>query len=48
MAHGISNGDPSKRERVDAPDVLDKKIDQLVDWIRTAKHFIVFTGETRQ
>jgi predicted transcriptional regulator len=25
-------------------DVLDKKLEELADWIRNAKHFIVFTG----
>jgi len=44
MAHGISDQDPTKEEFVDPPDVLDKKLDQLADWIRNAKHFIVFTG----
>jgi len=44
MAHGISDEDPTKTEQVDPPDVLDKKLDQLADWIRNAKHFIVFTG----
>jgi hypothetical protein len=44
MAHGISDDDPTKKELVDPSDVLDKKIDQLADWIRNAKHFIVFTG----
>jgi len=44
MAHGISDEDTTKTEQVDPPDVLDKKIDQLADWIRNAKHFIVFTG----
>ncbi|CAF0751973.1 unnamed protein product [Rotaria sordida] len=44
MAHGISNDDPTKKEHVDAPEILDKKLDQLADWIRNAKHFIVFTG----
>ncbi|CAF1066358.1 unnamed protein product [Adineta steineri] len=44
MAHGISDEDPTKKEHVDSPDVLDKKLDQLADWIRSAKHFIAFTG----
>jgi hypothetical protein len=44
MAHGISDEDPTKKEQVDSPDVLDKKIEQLANWIRNAKHFIVFTG----
>ncbi|CAF4825446.1 unnamed protein product [Rotaria sp. Silwood1] len=44
MAHGISDSDPTKKEHVDAPEILDKKLDQLADWIRNAKHFIVFTG----
>jgi mono-ADP-ribosyltransferase sirtuin 6 len=44
MAHGISDIDPTKKEQIDPPDVLDKKLEQLADWIRNAKHFIVFTG----
>lgn len=44
MAHGISDTDPTKTEHVDPPEVLEKKLDQLADWIKNAKHFIVFTG----
>ena len=44
MAHGISDNDPSKKEQVDSSDVLDQKLEQLADWIRNAKHMIVFTG----
>jgi len=44
MAHGISNDDPTKKEQIDAPEILDKKLEQLAEWIRTANHFIVFTG----
>ncbi len=44
MAHGISDVDPTKTEHVDAPEILDQKLEQLADWIRNAKHFIVFTG----
>ncbi len=44
MAHGISDDDTMKKELVDPPDVLDKKLEQLANWIRNAKHFIVFTG----
>ncbi|UJR10658.1 hypothetical protein I4U23_014853 [Adineta vaga] len=36
MAHGISDEN--------SPDTLDRKIGKLADWIRNAKHFIVFTG----
>jgi len=44
MAHGISDVDPTKKEHVDTPEILEKKLDQLANWIRNAKHFIVFTG----
>jgi hypothetical protein len=44
MAHGITDKDPTKKEHVDSPEILDTKLDQLADWIRNAKHFIVFTG----
>ncbi|CAF3914829.1 unnamed protein product, partial [Rotaria sp. Silwood1] len=44
MASGIPDEDPTKKEIIDPPDVLDQKLDQLAEWIRNAKHFIVFTG----
>lgn len=47
MAHGISDEDPTKKERFDSPEELDNKIEQLADWIRNAKHFIVFTGSIK-
>ncbi|CAF4014362.1 unnamed protein product, partial [Rotaria sp. Silwood1] len=43
MAYGIPDEDPTKKEIIDPPDVLDQKLDQLAEWIRNAKHFIVFT-----
>ncbi|CAF3734879.1 unnamed protein product [Rotaria sp. Silwood1] len=46
MAHGIADEDPTKKEIIDPPEVLDQKLDQLADWIRNAKHFIVFTGKS--
>jgi hypothetical protein len=45
MAHGISNDDPTKKEQIDALEILDKKLEQLAEWIRNAKHFIVFPGQ---
>lgn len=44
MAHGISDTDLTKKEQIDSPDVLDKKLEQLAEWMRNAKHIIVFTG----
>ncbi|UJR19216.1 hypothetical protein I4U23_022346 [Adineta vaga] len=44
MAYSIADEDPTKKEIIDPPDVLDQKLDQLAEWIRNAKHFIVFTG----
>ncbi|CAF1153544.1 unnamed protein product [Rotaria magnacalcarata] len=44
MAHGIADEDPTKKEIIDSPEVLDQKLEQLAEWIRNAKHFIVFTG----
>ncbi|CAF3412209.1 unnamed protein product, partial [Rotaria sp. Silwood2] len=46
MAHGIADEDSTKKEIIDPPDVLDQKLEQLADWIRNAKHFIVFTGKS--
>ena len=42
MAHTARNDD-DKKEFFDAPDVLDKKIDQLVRMIKESKHMIAFT-----
>ncbi|CAF0753169.1 unnamed protein product [Didymodactylos carnosus] len=44
MAHGISDDDSTKKELIDAPDILNKKLSQLAQWIKTSKHFIIFTG----
>jgi len=32
------------KEYFDAPDVFERKIDQLVAWVRASKHMIAFTG----
>ena len=32
-----------KKEYFDSPDVLEKKVDQLVQWITESKHMITFT-----
>ncbi|CAF4344155.1 unnamed protein product, partial [Adineta steineri] len=43
MAHGIS--DPkNKKEHFDTATHLEKKLDQLAQWIKESRHFIVFTG----
>ncbi|CAF1004104.1 unnamed protein product [Adineta steineri] len=43
MAHGIS--DPkNKKEHFDTATHLEKKLDQLAQWIKESQHFIVFTG----
>jgi len=46
MAHGISDDDATKKELIDSSDILDQKIEQLADYIKNARHFIVFTGNT--
>ncbi|CAI8032230.1 NAD-dependent protein deacetylase SRT1 [Geodia barretti] len=33
-----------KKEYFDSPEELDRKVQQLADWIRESKHFFVFTG----
>lgn len=33
-----------KKEHFDKDDVLDKKVKKVVEWIKTSKHVIVFTG----
>ena len=43
MAHGIS--DPAnKKEYFDSIGDLNDKLDQLAQWIKESRHFIVFTG----
>ena len=42
MAHTALRDD-EKREYFDPPDVLEKKVDKLVQWIRDSKHMITFT-----
>ncbi len=43
MAHGIT--DPEcKKEYFDSQAELDTKLDQLAQWIKESKHFIVLTG----
>ena len=32
-----------KREYFDPPETLEKKVQQLAEWVRDSKHFIVFT-----
>jgi NAD-dependent SIR2 family protein deacetylase len=36
--------DDEKKEYFDSPEELDRKVQQLADWIRESKHFFVFTG----
>ena len=42
MAWTARGGD-EKKEYFDPPDILEKKVQQLAEWIRDSKHFIVFT-----
>ena len=32
-----------KKEYFDSPEELEHKVEQLAEWIRESKHFIVFT-----
>jgi hypothetical protein len=43
MAH-TARSDDDKKEYFDPPDLLEKKVDQLVQWIKDSKHMIAFTG----
>ena len=36
--------DEEKQEFFDTPDELEKKVSQLAEWVKSSKHFIVFTG----
>ena len=42
MAHSARK-DEDKKEYFDSPDILEKKVNQLVEWIRESKHMITFT-----
>lgn len=42
MAHTARKKD-EKKEFFDPPDVLEKKVEQLAQWIRESKHMIAFT-----
>ena len=42
MAHTARKKD-EKKEYFDPPDVLERKVEQLVQWIRESKHMIAFT-----
>ncbi|CAF4470457.1 unnamed protein product, partial [Rotaria sp. Silwood2] len=43
MAHGISDPE-NKKEYFDSTSDLNNKLDQLAQWIKESRHFIVFTG----
>mmetsp|Transcript_111557 Transcript_111557/g.154132 ORF Transcript_111557/g.154132 Transcript_111557/m.154132 type:complete len:92 (-) Transcript_111557:98-373(-) len=44
MADTAIKSEEEKKEYIDAPEVLDKKLDILVDMIRHSKHMVAFTG----
>jgi mono-ADP-ribosyltransferase sirtuin 6 len=44
MAHTAHNDPEQIKERYDAPEVLEKKIDELAALVRKSKHFCIFTG----
>ena len=44
MAETAHKTEEAKREFFDPPEVLEAKVDQLVEWIRESQHFITFTG----
>jgi hypothetical protein len=44
MAETAHKNEDAKKEFFDTPEVLEAKVDQLVQWIREAQHFTVFTG----
>ena len=45
MAH-TARSNEEKKEYFDPPDVLEKKVDELVQWIKDSKHMIAFTVST--
>ena len=44
MADTAIKNEDEKQEYFDEPDVLEEKIDTLAMWIKSAQHFITFTG----
>lgn len=44
MAETAHKTDEEKKEYFDTPEELERKVDQLVSDIRSANHFVVFTG----
>ena len=40
--------DKDKKEYFDSPDELERKVHQLVEWIKESKHFFVFTVRARK
>ena len=38
-----ARGDDDKKEYFDSPEELERKVQQLADWVRESKHFFVFT-----
>lgn len=44
MAHTAHKDQDQVQERFEPPEAVDRKAQQLADWIRRSKHFIAFTG----
>lgn len=44
MASTALQSEEEKKEYFDSPEVLDKKVQQLADWIKASRHFTMFTG----
>ena len=44
MASTAIKTEEAKKEYFDSPQVLDKKVTQLAQWILESKHFTSFTG----
>ena len=44
MADTAHKTEEEKKEHFDAPDVLEMKVDMLVEMILTSSHFVAFTG----
>lgn len=38
-----ARSDKEKKEYFDSPEVLERKVDQLVQWIETSRHMMAFT-----
>ncbi len=47
MASTALKSEDEKKEYFDTKEELEKKVKKLAEYVKSAKHFVVFTGGTR-